>query len=198
MLLASGRLLQSGSSQEIATLYLQGVANVSTLEVDTAKTVRRDNLGERMRITSLSINTGLPLCHGKSASFLIRFRSSQSATGIAFHVAFCAPDGTRIMCADLDIPGEKMSIAANSEGVVTLFIDAVHLEPASYAVNVAIRSGDTFLLDYLLNVTTVTVLPSELTPPGIAMRSGGLCEVRYPCSARLELEKPELSRSLQS
>jgi lipopolysaccharide transport system ATP-binding protein len=182
ILLASGRIQEIGSSADVTNLYLRQVTASTALAVVTDNMRRTEGLGGSVLVVGVIVNHGKPVFHGQTFSFAIRFRSNQKHSDLAFHVAFCSPDGTRVMCIDSDIPGRRFKLEQGANEEVVLTVDALHLEPSTYSINVGVRSGDNFMLDHLQNLTSVTVLPSAETPAVIAMRRGGQCEVRYPCS----------------
>ena len=112
---------------------------------------------------------------------------------VAFAVGLCSLDGSRIMSIDSDVPGRRYTISKGARGRATLFLDTVHLAPAVYLLDIGIRSGHDFLLDFLPGVMMVAVLPSDRTPGVIAMRQSGNGGVRYPCKTSLHLVSQSLN-----
>jgi hypothetical protein len=186
-MLDAGRLVQLGSASDVTYSYLQQHAGAAVSSIATADIPRPDYVGTGIRIVSFSINDGEPLLHGQTARFDIFFESNDKCEEVAFGVGLCSLDGLRVMTIDSDVSGKRHTILKGARGRATLSLDSFHLAPATYLVDVGIRSGDGFLLDCLPSVMTITVLPSDRTPSVIAMRPshpGGVC---YPCQMLLRL-----------
>ena len=181
MLLDGGRLKTTGAVSAVTDLYLRKVSGDSACSISTEEVKRPGHLDPRAKITSFSINNGTPLLHGLQACFLMSYIAYESMANVAFTLSFSSPDGTRIMSVDSDIPGSRFSIQKGTRGEAMLKVDKIHLAPTSYALDIGIRSGDSCMVDYLPSVAYVSVLPSDATPPVIAMRSTGHGGVRYPC-----------------
>ena len=90
------------------------------------------------------------------------------------------------MTIDSDTRGERYTISKGTRGQATLCIDTMHLAPANYLIDIAVRSGDNYMLDYLPGIMSITVLPSNSTPPMFAMRTTGHGGVRYPCTTSIK------------
>lgn len=196
MLIVSGRVHEIGFSADVTGLYLRQATDSMALALVTDKIRRTEGVGISVLVVEVIVNDGKPLFHGHAARFAIRFRSRLKHSEVAFHVAFCSPDGTRIMSVDSDIPGQRFGIESGADKEVVLAIDSLLLEPSTYSINIGVRSGDNHMLDYLQNLTSLTVLPGPQTPAVIAMRRGGQCGVRYPCSTLMTERTPALSTSL--
>jgi lipopolysaccharide transport system ATP-binding protein len=189
VLLDRGRVSEYGPALVVSDAYLrQATRSVASLETGHIK--RPSNIDSRLRITGLSINDDAPLVHGAAARFTIFFESNESFTDVAFAVALCSLEGSRVMTIDSDVPGERVTIAKGTRGQANICIDTVHLAPTTYSIDIGIRSGDAFALDYLPSVMTATVLPGRSTSPVIASGHGG---VRYPCSASIVVKSADAS-----
>ena len=184
--LDNGRLLTVGSAADVTDVYLRQVTKTNSYTLVTKNIKRRSNVEARIKIVGFSINNNAPLMHGEKALFNISFHSDDEFTDVAFAIGLCSQDGTRIMSIDSDIPGERFDIVKGDAQAI-LSIDTLHLAPATYLIDIGIRSGDSFLLDYLPAVLSITVLPGKSTPPVIAMRSTGHGGVRYPCATRVNV-----------
>jgi lipopolysaccharide transport system ATP-binding protein len=181
IMLDRGRLLELGPPSVVTDAYLRKSFSSSAHSLLTANVERQNDIKSGLKIVSFSINDGESLLHGETASFTFSFESIHEYTDVAFAVALCSLDGSRIMSIDSDIPGERYTISKGAHGQATLSIDAMHLAPANYLIDIAVRSGDNYMLDYLPGIMSITVLPSDSTPPVIAMRTSGHGGVRYPC-----------------
>jgi lipopolysaccharide transport system ATP-binding protein len=186
MMLDWGRLSERGPASDVTEAYLRQATKTVAYSLTTADIKRPSNIEPRIRIIGFAINDGAPLLHGAIACFTFMFASDEGFADVAFAVGLCSQDGTRIMSIDSDVPGERITVAKGARGHATLSIDALHLAPATYLLDIGIRSGDTFMLDYLPGVMSITVLPGKLTPAVIAMRSSGHGGVRYPCITIIE------------
>ena len=187
IILDKGRLLELGSASAITDSY-QRESFKDTYSIGTASLKRPNYIDSGLKITSFSINDDAPLLHGEAARFAFSFESEADYEGVAFTVAFCSPDGTRIMSVDSDIPGERYTIPKGA-GDAVLSIDTMQLAPTTYLLQIGIRSGDNHLLDHLPEVMFITVLPSNSTPCEIAMRSSGHGGVRYPCTTSVGMNR---------
>ena len=198
MLLEGGQLKTTGAVSAVTDSYLRNMSGDSSCVIVTDEMKRPLDSHAKVRISSFSINNGSPLLHGVQACFSISYIAHESVEDAAFAIAFSSPDGTRIMSVDSDIPGSRFSIQKGTQGQVMLKVDVIHLAPTSYSLDIGIRSGDSCMVDYLPGVAFLSVLPSDATPPVIAMRNSGHGGVRYPCTTTIkETQHDEVARTAE-
>lgn len=190
ILLEGGKCVMKSSASDVTNRYLQGAVNSTALSVSTAQAKRVPGHGVQARITNFQINDGGGLFHGMPAKFTFELAAFRDVSDLALAVGIYSMDGGRVMSIDSDIPGDRIALGAGSQVQGSMTIDKLHLEPTTYSVDVALRSGDNYLVDYVSEALSVTVLPSESTPAAIAMRTTGHGGVRYPCSTELKSRDP--------
>ena len=125
-------------------------------------------------------NEGNDVRHGRPLRIDLDFNAFATEEDVSFAIGFCSRDGTRLLTIDTDISGERLQIAAGTSGVVSITLPVLHLEPDFYTIDVGARSGDNFGLDYASGCGLIVVIPSESTPPVIAMRESGRGGIRQP------------------
>jgi hypothetical protein len=92
------------------------------------------------------------------------------------------------MTFDSDLPGSRWKMKKGQKGTAQLCVSQLLLEPDFYTIDYGSRSGDNAGLEYFPQCGQVTVLPSEATPPVIAMRESGRGGVRFPAQWNLNLD----------
>jgi len=186
IMLQSGTLLEVGPTEKIVDRYLANSHDLSRVVMDLDAVNRSGDMGSRLKVTRLVFNEGTDIRHGQALRIDLHFKASTAAEEVAFGLGFCNRDGIRLFSMDTDIPGERLKIAAGSSGRITFTIPVLHLEPDFYLIDVGIRSGDNFMLDYAPSCGLAAVIPSEATPSVIAMRETGRGGFRQPSEWRVE------------
>jgi lipopolysaccharide transport system ATP-binding protein len=180
MILQGGNLLDIGNVEKIIDLYLANSLDATSVVMDLENVSRSDGLGSRLKITRVVFNEGKDIRHGQPLRIDLHFKVFATVEAVSFGAGFCNRDGVRLLSIDTDVPGERIRIAAGQSGVVCIKIPVFHMEPDFYNIYVGARSGDNFSLDYAPGCGSVIVIPSELTPPVIAMRESGRGGFRQP------------------
>ena len=186
IMLQSGTLLEVGPTEKIVDRYLANSHDLSRVVMDLDAVNRSGDMGSRLKVTRLVFNEGTDIRHGQALRIDLHFKASTAAEEVAFGLGFCNRDGIRLFSMDTDIPGERLKIAAGSSGRITFTIPVLHLEPDFYLIDVGVRSGDNFTLDYAPSCGLAAVIPSEATPSVIAMRETGRGGFRQPSEWRVE------------
>ena len=179
-MLQDGKLLVMGAVEKITDQYLANSLDSTRVELDLEAVKRPDSLGSRLKITRISFNEGKEIRHGQPLQIDIQFKTFAAVEDVSFGTGFCNRDGVRLCSIDTDIPGKRIKIAAGQSGAVRITVPVLHMEPDFYSIYAGARSGDNFALDYLPGCGSAIVVPSELTPPVIAMRETGRGGYRQP------------------
>ncbi len=186
-MLDRGRVAYNGGVEDTLANYLAEMKTTHMACDDLGARPREGHFGERGRILGVKINSDQALAHGLPAEFEISYSVQSPIEGIAFSLGFSTPDGAKVMCIDTDIPGPRFRLRPTKQSKVRVSIDRMHLAPTEYILSAAIRSGDNFLIDYIPDALSVTVMPSAKTPAVIALRTTGHGGVRYPCSTEVNV-----------
>jgi lipopolysaccharide transport system ATP-binding protein len=182
ILLSHGSVIGTGSSETIIDKYLDDSNKDTGLSVDFTQARRDADIGTRVTIDRVRINQGVGLWHGRPLDVEFEFTGIEDVEGVSFGIAFCNLDGARIMTLDSDLNGTRWAIQRGQKGIARLRIPELLLEPDHYLIDIGSRSGDHAGLEYFPQCTRVLVVPSESTPPLIAMRESGRGGVRFPSS----------------
>lgn len=188
VLLSEGKLTDSGPVNKIVDSYLSNVYEDVVTQMCLADIPRQGHFGSRLRIVRIRINEGRGIWHGKPLEIEFTFECFDDVEDASFGIGFCNRYGERILSIDSDIPGERWTFKKGQCGTVRLSISQVLLEPDLYILDVGSRSGDNSGLEYLPQCGQVVVLPSDVTPPVIAMRESGRGGMRFPAEWGLRLD----------
>jgi lipopolysaccharide transport system ATP-binding protein len=180
MLLERGMVAGIGESVEMIDRYIEGSSTDASLDIDFTKAVRDSGRGTQLRIDRLQINKGVGLWHGRPLEVEFDFTCLDDVDGVAFGLGFCNLDGGRILSIDSDLGGDRWKFQRGQSGSARLIIPELFLEPDTYLLDVACRSGDNAGLEYFPQCARVFVAPSEATPALIALRDSGRGGVRLP------------------
>jgi lipopolysaccharide transport system ATP-binding protein len=180
MMLRDGKLLEIGKTEKIVDHYLADALDSTSGVMNLDAVSRSGDAGSRLRITRIVFNEGNDIRHGKPLWIDIHFKAFAPEQDVSFGIGFCNRDGIKMFSIDTDIPGERLKIPNDRYGVVSIKIPVLHMEPDFYVIDAGARSGDNFALDYVPGCGSVIVIPSESTPPVIAMRESGRGGFRQP------------------
>jgi len=180
VLMANAKVSQIGATNGLIANYLDDLNETSSLEIDYSTVPRVGQFGSRLKLQRLEINEGAGIWHGKPLKIDFLYECFEDVEEVAFGIGFCNRDGIRILSMDSDIPGSRWKFKRGQRGVVRVSHPQLLLEPDFYTLDVGVRSGDNAGLDYLPQSGRVTVMPSEATPPVIAMRETGRGGFRLP------------------
>ena len=100
--------------------------------------------------------------------------------GASVGIGFSMLDGTRILTIETDLEGHRFDLKAGQSFSATAKIPVLPLQPATYMIDLGIRSGDFHGVDYLGAVFSVDILPGARTP-GFLVNSASP-GVRVPAS----------------
>jgi lipopolysaccharide transport system ATP-binding protein len=183
--LQSGKVVQIGSAREVVNEYL--TANRSHEErILELRDVRRvGEHGRKFKITRIEWLSGLPLQHGETISARIHFETSDSAEDIAIGIGFSTLEGTRLLTFETDFQtGHRPILKKGIRGSVDVTVADLPLAPGLYNLDMGVRSGDAFALDYLPAAAQIEIAMGMKTPGYIATQGAG---VRLPSDWRWQL-----------
>ena len=171
--LAEGRLRSIGPAAAVVSDYVRSQAEQTRSDYDFENWGGAERREARLIVRSLHINDGVPITHREPFRVRIQFRTRAPVEGVAFGLAFCTPEGTRLATYDSDIDGERRAYPANYEGWIDFLLAELPLGPGRYTLDCGVRSGDVTGLDYLPSCGTIEVNPGPLTSAGAVQIPGG-------------------------
>jgi lipopolysaccharide transport system ATP-binding protein len=180
IMLHAGKITENGNVEKVIERNLLSSIEAARVVIDLDAVTRTGAMGTRVKITRVEFNKGEEIKHGKPLSIDIHFNATSEEENVSFGIGFCNRDGIRLLSIDTDIPGQRLTIPTAASGVVSLHVPTLHLEPDHYSIDIGARSGDNYGLDYVPGSASVLVIPSESTPPVIAMRESGRGGFRQP------------------
>jgi lipopolysaccharide transport system ATP-binding protein len=165
-----GTVAMHGLCRDVTDAYLCALLNPGAAR-------RTGSDGERLRLTRIEFNGGLPVRHGEALRIRLEYEARTAIEAAAFGVGLSTLDGARIMTIDTDLESAPVTLREPHRGIVEAEIGILHLQPGRYALDVGARSGANNSLDYLANCAQIEVLPGSKTPALIIRETGG---VRLP------------------
>jgi lipopolysaccharide transport system ATP-binding protein len=157
-------------------LVLAGLARAAWLKED------------RLRLKSLEWLSDLPLRHGEPVRARISFTIRAPVAAVTVEIGFCRPEGARLLTYQTDFQdGYRPDISTPGDYTVEVSIAALPLTPEVYAVDIASRSGDTHVLDFLPDCSRPEVISGPQTPGFIIGKGAG---VRLPSTWSWDQPKP--------
>jgi lipopolysaccharide transport system ATP-binding protein len=185
-----GQVRLRGSALDVIRGYLESSMEAADTTIDLDTLRRTPGQGERLLIRRVSLNEGSSVLHGDPLTVRIEYTLNESASDVAFGAGFASPEGIRMMSLDSDLQGERRNLPRPHDGVVTLYLDSLKLQPGRYAFDVGARSGDNVSLDYLPACAWIDVLPGPNTPALIIRDSGGVREpAQWQWTSEEKMEK---------
>ncbi len=176
-----GRLLQVGPTVEVVDAYLREGVQKNDKLTDTSTKPRVGHYGEKLRILQLECWPSLPLVHDSPCRLEIHFESLNDVEEITVGIGFSSLDGTRLLTYETDLYGPRPNIAKGKNGSVRFEIEALPLAPGYYSLDVGVRSGDLYGIDYLPGVSQIEVIPGKRTPGNLLLAGAG---VRIPAHSQ--------------
>jgi lipopolysaccharide transport system ATP-binding protein len=178
--LRSGRVHALGETGPIVEEYLKSSVIESKSLLETGHLPRVGSFGSSARITEVVLNDGKMVHAGEELTLRFRVSSFQDVEDAAIGLGFSMLDGTRLLTVESDLEGRRFSLKAGEEKSVTASLPSLPLQPATYMIDLGIRSGDFHGVDYLGAVFSVDVLPGARTPgflvssatPGVRIPAG--------------------------
>ena len=171
-----GSIREQDTPGTIITRYLtQGSLNSASQFLDLTDLAREFVEDHRVRLGSLEWLSRLPLMHGEPVKVRIIFEAYAPVAEIAVGIGFCDVVGRRILTYDTDLVGNsRPKIAQSGTYAVELTIEALPLQPDTYAIDIGCRGGDLDSLDFIPAAVHVEVMPGATTPRFISDRLAGV------------------------
>ncbi|HMO50404.1 MAG TPA: ABC transporter ATP-binding protein [Kiritimatiellia bacterium] len=182
--LRDGCIADYGDTGPVVIGYLKTTSGATGLVYDLRGEPRGRMMGDRAFMTDFVVNQGLPIRHGDPVRFEVDIECRGQIEGVAMGLGFCSAEGARIMSIDSELTEAYWHF---HQGKIRceIVVPRCDLQPASYLVDLAIRSGDGAYIDYLAGCAKVDVLPGEKTP-AVILRADG--QVRCPATWRLRTQ----------
>jgi hypothetical protein len=166
-----------GAANDVVNAYMQSTLEDVTTTVDLRDRARPEIFGRQMKIIGAEFNHGAPVYHGQPLTVRIWYETTGEVHGVSVGFGLCRLEGARIMSMDTDLQHERLDLPAGEKGYVEMQMDAVHLSPGRYLLDIGARTGDTQALDYMGGVCQIEVLPGPTTPSMVMCRD---VSVRMP------------------
>jgi lipopolysaccharide transport system ATP-binding protein len=182
--LQRGGVVFNGPCRKGVNNYLIDHQKQAAQSVDLAGQQRAAIHGDRLKLTSLDWQGPWPLVHEGSVNVQLSFSALSELSDVTFGLGFSTPEGSRLLTYESDMYGPRVQIDAGENQSVTLVIPELPLPPGNYLVDVGVRSGDQFALDYLPGCTIVEVIPGARTPSNLGAHGAG-AGVRLPSQWRV-------------
>ena len=178
-----GGVHQFGAAAPVIDAYMRENLHTVGGSVDLSREARLPGLGERLRITRVVFNEGLPLLHAEPMHVRLEYETQSALEGVIFNWALCTLEGVPLMSFDSDIHGRRYNLPRGKKGCVDILVKELWLQPGQYALNIGVRSGDSSALDSLPACASLEILPGPQTP---ATLHGGAGGVRPPANWHLD------------
>jgi lipopolysaccharide transport system ATP-binding protein len=121
-------------------------------------------LGEAARITQISLNEGSSVKSWDTLVVDFEVLVQRNVGEASFGIGFSMVDGTRLLTLDSDLSGMRIPLYAGTTKSARLVLQSLPLEPATYMIDIGIRSGNSHQVDYLGSVFAVAIQSGENTP----------------------------------
>jgi lipopolysaccharide transport system ATP-binding protein len=181
--LDGGRVKSMGPTNDQLEAYLASFRDTSSASgITRLDQPRNGGLGERFRFVSAEINEGRPAQHGEPVTLRLEVQVEGEVHEVAVGVGICSAEGLRLASADSDIRGVRWGSVAKGSACISLKFDELLLQPGSYVLDLAARSGEGHALDYIPSCLPLEVRPGPRTP-NVFIREQA--EIRIPASWEL-------------
>ncbi|MFM8887803.1 MAG: ABC transporter ATP-binding protein, partial [Chthoniobacterales bacterium] len=162
--LRSGEVYALGETGPIVEEYLKSSVIESRSSLKTGDLPRVGAFGSSARITEVVLNDGKMVHAGDDLSVKFNIAAFQDVEGASVGIGFSMLDGTRLLTIESDLEGHRFDLKAGQSFTAAATMPALPLQPATYMIDLGIRSGDFHGVDYLGAVFSVDVLPGTHTP----------------------------------
>ena len=166
--LKNGQIQLDGEAVQIVEKYLKNSVTESKSILDTNGIARIGEFGQSARLTNICLNNGDILKAGDPLKIKFQITASQEIEETSLGIGFSMLDGTRILTIESDLNGRRFKLNPGQSMEVEATLTSLPLQPASYMVDLGIRSGDFHQVDYLGGVFSVDVFPGQNTPGFLA------------------------------
>ena len=162
--LRGGKVYALGETGPIVEEYLKSSVIESRSSLKTGDLPRVGSFGGSARITEVVLNDGKMVHAGDDLTLQFHISAMQDVEGASVGIGFSMLDGTRLLTIESDLEGHRFDLKAGQSFTATAKMPALPLQPATYMIDLGIRSGDFHGVDYLGAVFSVDVLPGAHTP----------------------------------
>ena len=170
--LEKGRVRQVGDKDEIVRGYLESSSHEAAHDYALGESARQAGYGEGVRVQRIRFNDGQAVEHGQPLAIQLDLDCRLASEGVAVGIGLCNMEGARILSWDSDVANQTFDLKAG-RCRATMSIPHLELQPSSYMVDVAVRSGNHYL-DYLPACMRLDVMPGPTSPPIIVRGDGQL------------------------
>ncbi|MDR0994438.1 MAG: ABC transporter ATP-binding protein [Verrucomicrobiota bacterium] len=165
-----GEICRIGEKNEVLQAYLESAAADSSHEVQTTNLPRKPGMGSATRVQRIQCNAGREVSHGEPLVIRLDVESDLPVHEITCGIGICNMDGSRLLSWDSDVSGIVFDVRPG-RCVIELRVPTLNLQPSSYMLDVALRSGEHYF-DYIAGAMRMLVLPGPQTPPSIVRGDG--------------------------
>jgi Wzt-like putative exopolysaccharide export protein len=156
---------EEGSAQHVVDRYLARSAHAQECLIRLDDRERPSFVrDDRLRCISLEWLTPLPLQHGEPVKVRLRFKVHAPVSDVSAVIGFNSIEGPRILTYHMEEGAEsRQDFARPGKYSLDLNIDPMVLGPDHYNLDIAFRSGNIHLLDFISDWTQLEVVAGPET-----------------------------------
>lgn len=175
--LERGSIRMDGNVGSVIHTYLESVLDASHAMASLETLPRHwPGHGEQLVIKGLSVNGGAPVIFGHAVEITVEFEVRSPLADVGFEIGFGSLDGVRALTIDSNMCAPGTDFPGRGERRISARLPELRLQPGTYTIDIAARSGDHAGLDYLPACAALTVNPGPDTPGVIFRETHGLRE----------------------
>ena len=173
--LDGGILRAEGPTADVMAAYLSRKSAVDQEVVDLSSHVRPSYIqNDRLRIQSLEWLCDLPLQHGQPLAARVRFFSTSPISALSIGIGFSNREGHRVVTYSTDLPDmNRPDVNVPGSYSVKLHLDSLPLQAEEYDLSIFARSGDSDILDNVIEATRMEITTGPTTPKFIDFKFAG-------------------------
>jgi lipopolysaccharide transport system ATP-binding protein len=152
----------------VVEAYLKTTHSASLTVFNAQEIPRVGDVGSAAQITEVRLNDGKPVESGAPFTAQLTLSASRKVEEASVGLGFCLLDGTRLLTIDSDLRDGRFTLEAGQTVTIEARLPEFPLQPATYMVDLGIRSGNFHAVDYLACAFSVDVLPGRETPAFLA------------------------------
>ena len=162
--LDQGRVRRLGEARAIVNEYVNATIAQATDRIDADAAPRCGDYGRRIRIRQVDVLTGLPARNLEPFAVRIQIAALSTEEEIALGMGFSTSEGTRVLSYDSDYNDLRFAVSQGETVTAEVRIDDLPLSPGLYCLDLGLRSGAHYGLDYLPSVVQFEVASGPRTP----------------------------------
>jgi lipopolysaccharide transport system ATP-binding protein len=162
--LDAGGVREIGESAQITERYFKGSVEQSTSTLDISSLPRIGASGTAAKITKVVLNDGGLVKSGEPFSVRFTIEAHNKVDDACVGLGFSMLEGTRLLTIESDLNAPRFTLRAGERVEVEASLEQLPLQPATYTIDLGMRSGDFHSVDYLGGAFSLSVIPGKDTP----------------------------------